>query len=679
MTKEDAKYNTPTDTNKKAALKIDIKDINNAKYIGKYVSIVGTISEKERTPFVARTQIQMTCKSNVETAICQSCQYVGKQCHTIKLDVFNAEILYFINAKEKELRSLYKQLSFIPSGCRKSGFSKYTKNQNLYRCGIVPRIDYVNSDKKSVGETVDNMYSIHVAADLFGELDVHENRDYIFSGVPHIDPNDGRLIYLIDQVIPVADDISNFDMTKEKQATLKEFQCDHTVEAIHQKNDEILREHRVNHHKIFGYGRMEYFMHMVFHSVSAFTFVNKSHFRGWLDGAIIGDSRTGKSELLEQKINQLQMGYRASCDNITQAGVMGGMSQSSIKGGQYQLKWGLLPRLDRRLVGFDEAHNPNAILIWPKLNDSRASGTVKVTKVGAPDRSTKARVRKIFIANPPSGLTTNDFYYPVEMLPQIFTTPECIARLDFLYVPRLEDSTYTIGEEDEVVFPNYCEDIDKLLLKFIYSRTVDQVEFTLEAEEYLTEKGQEIAKVSDNIRIPLIQSNEAKFTLARGAAAQAAAVCSVDDKWEKIIVHKAHAEVYVEALINNYSHESNSYFAYSHNANKKIKFENSEEFYRVCTNMRQLFDKRQGLLRFLLEENQFNFKYLVDIFAIDAFEFKKIYSGLIRYNLINAKATNSSFNKTRRGIVIFKYLLQLESWARISENHCKDWFDNLGS
>ena len=675
MTKKSER--SSTDTQKKNPKQIDIKDINDAKWIGKYVQIRGTITEKDKTPYIARTIVEMDCKSNFDSVMCSRCPHIETSHGELKLNVFDPELLYFIDGKERELATLYRNKMEIPNECKKPKFSKYSANKNLYRCSIVPCIDYVSAEKKSVGETVDNMYSIHVNAALFGDLEVYENRDYLMSGVPQINPTNGRLTFLIDNITPIADDISSFDMTEEHKKMLSSFQCEHTFKAVDLKNQEILKEKRVNHHKVFGYGRMEYFVHMVFHSVSAFTFNRSNHFRGWLDGAIIGDSRTGKSEITEQSINLHQMGYRAACDNVTQAGITGGMSQSSIKGGEYQLKWGLLPRLDRRLIVFDECHSPNAIGIWPKLNDARSSGLVKLSKVGAPDRTTKARVRKMFVANPPNGQTTRDYYNPVEMVSQIFQTPESIARLDFLYIPRVEDSTYQKGEENETVFPNYCIDIDKLLLQFIYSRTADQVVFTEEAEKYITDKAAELSAMSDGIHIPLLQANEARFTLARGAAAQAASLCSVSDNWESIVVHKAHAEVWVETLVANYNHESNNYFAYSRNAMKKIKFANSEEFFEVCGDMKSMFKGDKGLIRYILEENLFNFRFLGDITKLGQFDLKSLYSGMVRHNLIKTKATNSSFTKTRRGIAVFKYLLYNEELGLLTEKHCKEWFDNL--
>ena len=658
-------------------LKIDIKDINNAKYIGKYVEITGTLTEKDNFSFIARTELKMVCRPSDDSKTCTGCHHNPSGTHQIKLDVFNPEILTHINSKEGELKKLYKEIAYVPQDCRRSRFDKFTVNKNLYRSSIVPCIDFVSAQKKSLGETVDSMHSISIFTVLFGDLEVQENRDYRFMGVPHIDPKTQQLMFLVDRVIPIADDISSFEMNDVWKKNLSIFQCDDTFEAITAKNKEILKESRCNHHKIFGYERMEYFIHMTFHSVCAFMFAGKPHYRGWLDGAIIGDPRTGKSEIPEQMIELNQMGYRVSCDNISYAGIAGGMSQSSIKGGAYQLKWGLLPRLDRRIVFFDECKNDVAVKLWPQLNDARSSGLVKVSKIGASERATKARVRKIFSSNPPDDTTTGHYQNPVEMLQGIFKTPESIARLDYFFVPRAQDSTFKPGDEKETVIPNYyANGLNRLLIKWIYSRTAEQVIFTQEAEDYLVQMGQELAKISDDITIPLLQGNEARFTLGRGAAAQAGARASTDESWENIIVHKADCEVWVKTLIANYNHESNNYFAYSRNIIKKIRFENSQEFYEICCKMRVLFGKNVSTLQFLLEEGVCTFRQLQEM-SQDIFAIKNIYSGLIRHNLIKVKAQNSSFMKTRRGVPVFRYLMSLDNWDLLDEFQCKAWFDKL--
>jgi len=51
-----------------------------------------------------------------------------------------------------------------------------------------------------------------------------------------------------------------------------------------------------------------------------------------------------------------------------------------------------------------------------------------------------ARVRKLFIANPPrEGATTQSYDKPVEMLLDLFGTAESIARLDMFVAPSKTD------------------------------------------------------------------------------------------------------------------------------------------------------------------------------------------------------------------------------------------------
>jgi hypothetical protein len=306
---------------------------------------------------------------------------------------------------------------------------------------------------------------------------------------------------------------------------------------------------------------------------------------------------------------------------------------------------------------------------------------MRISKVGAVDRTTPARVRKLFIANPPTGTTTRDYYNPVEMLPQIFSTPECIARFDFVHIPRVEDSTRGDEDENESVQPIYFPKAHKLLMKFIYSRTANQTVFTDEATKYIEQRAEELAKLCDGIHIPLLQPNEATFTIARGAAASAAGRFSVDETGNVIIVHKADAIVWADTLAANYAHESTNYFSYSYEKNRTIKFQNSEEFFQVVADVRPLFEKVRDMPDFFLKHGTFNFKYMGEMFDIEPDKLKKIYGALIRNSLIDVRASNSSFTKTRRGIAVFKYLNKLKDdmWSFVDEEKCKNYFNTLAN
>lgn len=671
---------TPPEASVSVAAKpreIHITEVNKSENIGHLISFKGCLTEKERTPYIARTHTHMRCAPDPDKPTCQVCPHLDKGEADIGMNIYNSEILSFINQKETNIATIFRQVGQIPQSCKRTKFDKFTTNANLYRCVIIPSIEYVSAAKTSADETIDNMYEIQVNTVLFGDQVVDENKEYMYTGVPHIDPQSGLLVFLCKSAVALTDDISSYDLTPVRKRILERFQCDHTPKAIMEKNEELLREERLNHHKVFGMRRMEYFIDMAFHSVNSFTWRKKPQTRGWLDIGVIGDSRTGKSEYVERKIELYGMGFRLSGENISFAGVGGGMLQSSIKGGQHQLKWGILPRHDRRLVCFDECHTETALPIWPKLNDVRSSGVMRISKIGAVDRTSPARVRKIFIANPPTGKTTRDYYNPCEMLKEIFSTPECVARFDAVYIPRAEDSTRGDEDENETTQPIYFPNAHKQLMRFIYSRTADQVIFTKEAEKYLLEIGEELAKKCDGISLPLIQANEAPLSFARGAAAQAAKVYSVDESGQVIIVHKGHAQVWVDTLMANYAHESTNYFSYSQDMNQRIKFKNAEEFYHVCCEMRVKFDKHRDMVKYLLQNASFNFKYMGDMWDIEVADLKKINGAMIKNSLIDAKASNASFAKTRRGIAVFKYLNNQDVWSLIDEKKCKEYFAKL--
>lgn len=664
---------SPTEK-KKAPVQVTIEEVMQSRYIGKRIKVRGTLTEKDRTSYVAKIESEMNCQPS-KCATCDACPNANEAYKNVKFDVYSEEILNFISSNNKEIKTMLREAAGIPSGCRKHQFSRYSVNANLYQAGMVPCIE-ASGVNVSSAETSSDTHSIWVGIVLFGDLDVKENGNYDFVGVPLVDPKTQRQILLVEEVTPVASDMDNFVLNDDRKAILKRFQTEDTVQAIHDKTEDVLKELRVNVHGVYGYHMMEYFTRLTFNSVLGFMFQGVPHHRGWLDGAIIGDSRTGKSKIGESLMAHYQFGHKVTAENSTHAGLLGGLSPSNIKGSQHQLKWGIFPRLDRGIIFLDEVHVSAAKKMWGKLNDVRASGVARITKVGTPERSAKARLRKLWGGNPPDGRSTRDYYYPVKMLEDIFPAPETIARLDFFVCPRSDDSKITEMNDQEKIAQYYCGTADRLLIRFIASRTTEQVKFTPEAEEYLIRMGVDMSALCDGVAIPLLQANEARFTLGRGAAAVAAGRYSVDETGEVIIVHKADAVYYVQKLTENYQHESTRYFEYSRELVKTVKFEGSEEFYTVACKVKQAFSEDPGMVKQILESSMTTFKMIVDTTDMEIHKVRTLFKVLCHNDLVAAKATNSSFRKTRRGIATLRYLMGVMDQPIIQRKHCDEFFNS---
>ena len=89
--------------------------------------------------------------------------------------------------------------------------------------------------------------------------------------------------------------------------------------------------------------------------------------------------------------------------------------------------------------------------------------------------------------------------------------------------------------------------------------------------------------------------------------------------------------------------------------------------------MRVKFDKHRDMVKYLLQNASFNFKYMGDMWDIEVADLKKINGAMIKNSLIDAKASNASFAKTRRGIAVFKWrklLRQVRIFRSNSTQRC---------
>lgn len=168
---------------------------------------------------------------------------------------------------------------------------------------------------------------------------------------------------------------------------------------------------------------------------------NDAHRRGWGDVLIMGDTNQAKSHTVEHLQRYLGLGTLiAAKKTTTRAGVYGGME--SFKGRMY-VSWGIIPRLDRQLVVFDEAHGlPRDIRT--ALTAVRSSGRAEINMVGSQGtQMTWARTRKIWLPNLEDGRSMADYPVGVDAAAEFWTTPEDLRRTDVaVFVSRNESDPH---------------------------------------------------------------------------------------------------------------------------------------------------------------------------------------------------------------------------------------------
>ena len=166
--------------------------------------------------------------------------------------------------------------------------------------------------------------------------------------------------------------------------------------------------------------------------------------KGWLDTMVIGDTRTGKSQMAQRLVKTLGMGGYINGENARRTGVIGGVQRF---GDSWVITWGAIPMNDRGLLIIDEASGLDVDDI-KDLSSTRSSGAVTLNKIVKGEA--RARTRLIWLSNPRSGRNLSDFYWKgYGAFQEFIPVAEDQARFDLVLTAAREDIDVLDGIESE--------------------------------------------------------------------------------------------------------------------------------------------------------------------------------------------------------------------------------------
>lgn len=288
---------------------------------------------------------------------------------------------------------------------------------------------------------------------------------------------------------------------------------------------------------------------LAFNTVLQFNFGTFKNVRGYLDTLLISESRVGKSSTADALRRTYGLGAIASLagNSATIPGLVGGSNKTATG---YQTRAGIIPQNNRGLIIFEEFGKSDK-QISAELTDIRSSNEVRIARVSG-TITLPALVRMITLTNPK---TVNGQIKPIAAYPNGFSiltelvaAAEDIARYDMIVIlaDRGANNIDPLWEPDEP-FP---EEVYKTHIRWVWSRTPDQVIISKEMTNYIIQQANEInSKYECHIKI---FGTEAWKKIARLAIAAAAYTVSTDDTYENIIVNKEHVDFAVNFLTEIY-------------------------------------------------------------------------------------------------------------------------------
>ena len=443
------------------------------------------------------------------------------------------------NFSEAQIRDNIRELLGISKQERDIKVEKPTKD-TVYECNVTDLFEATSRDIATIEFT---------AYVLKKRLESGKKYLITYKLVPH--PYKGQqLTMIILDVEQACDSVSNFHITEEVKKNLNKFK---NLEGTCKEKLNTLSEMAKAYIGYDGYNTLIQAIDLSFHTVLEFNFGAFKNVRGYLDTLIVAESRVGKSSTAEalQRLYGLGAFTSLAGNSATIPGIIGGSTKVN---GNYQTRAGLIPMNHRGLVIFEELAKCNTNLV-KELTDIRSSNQVRIARVSG-TLTLPALVRMITLTNVKN--TTNKIKpinsYPngVDILVELIGSPEDIARYDLMLVLG-EQGNRTIDPFWEPINP-FEPEAYQTRIRWIWSRTADQVIIDKEIGHYILEKCNELNQEYDS-HIKIF-GTEAWKKVTRLAIAIAGYTVSTDETYEKIIITKEHVDTAIDYLISCYDNST---------------------------------------------------------------------------------------------------------------------------
>ncbi len=511
------------------------------EYRGKEVMVPVIVASRRDERLHYPKETRFSCDQDAGK-MCHKCALFGSGDGTVRIKDNDRRLTKMVGVNENQERLLVRKWAGIPANCPKVE-QQVVEAGTIEEVLVTPELDMVSGDD-------DSMHLIQRA--FFVGIGLDFNSSYVMRIKPVPFHKNLKIVHQIIDAVPSHDSIDAFEVTPEVVEQLEIFQAE-TGQAK-RKLAAIADQFSDHVTKIWDRRLLHIGMDLVWHSVLEFEFDDKLIRRGWLEAIVIGDTRTGKSEIATQFLRHFGYGEMVSGENTSYAGLVGGAVKFDEA---WFVKWGRLPLNDRRLIVIDEITGMDVEDI-AKMSNVREAGIADVTKIET--QKAMARTRALWISNVrPPRQDLSDFDYGCLALTDIIGMPEDIARFDYsMSAARDEVSPEIVNKTHHPTSDLlYTSELSSLLVRWVWSRTSESITFERGAIDACYMHAIEMGASYDTA-LPLVMSENQRIKLARISAAIAGRLFSTDDG-ENLIVTSEHVQVARDLLDAFYSSPSFGY------------------------------------------------------------------------------------------------------------------------
>lgn len=519
---------------------------------GKPLSMRVTITGKRYPTYMVPRDFTLTCNMKAGKK-CEFCpmqeEHEGEW--DVSIDEKDPIILKVVGFSDNEMLNAFRD-RFSIQRCTMLKIDR-NKDMSVEELYVRPAIDQHQQDPTTSDYTNRKILSV-------GRHDSQANNTVRVRGTIHPNPKTQHNEFLAYDVTNTDTAIDTFQLTDTAIEQMKVFQTRNPLKKLRLISDDLA----MHVTKIYGRPELHALMDLTWHSMTSFTFMGDVVPKGWLDVLVVGDTRTGKSEVASRLANHYQAGEMVSCEAATFSGIVGGLQQMGNK--EWEISWGALPLNDRRLVVLDEVSGLSHEQI-SQMSSIRSSGVAELIKIRT--ERTLSRTRVIWLGNSRDGGRMAQYAHGVHAVRPLIGNMEDVARFDLAMAVaadevRSEDINKAHTDSRRHV---YTSEACSQLVHWVWSRKPDQIEWEEGAEDRVLELAVDMGDryIEDP---PLVQAANVRFKIARVAVAIAARTFSTTRDYQKVRVNLSHVEAAVKFMDTIYGMDS---FGYKEHSAEKIQ------------------------------------------------------------------------------------------------------------
>lgn len=511
---------------------INLWDVPQGRYHGRDLSCRVISSGQYDMPMRTPSAVEWKCNGAVEgNKLCEVCPLSGRSGYWT-LDESNLQaVMELVDVNHEQQRKTIHKLIHMPTKCPNGEYTIMAR-QEVRKIIFTPDMETEFKDVEQYAYVVGH--------------DLEDGMRYRVFFRSYAHPLDDQRVFMIVHKSDVSDNALNtFQMTDTLKEQLKVFQGN-PFEKMRERVEQV-------HGLTRTFRPPDMIVHAVnimYHSPLTFLF-NDNDLKGYPEGLIVGESRTGKSETTRRMMEHYGIGNMVAVKGATTAGLLGGAEKATHGG--FRIAWGTIPRNNRGIVFLDELSGMSKD-VMASLTDMRSSGTATVHKIST--GKAPAQTRMLWLSNPrvQSNGTSKDIReYPsgVDVVMDLVGSDEDIARFDFcMLIVRQEGSS--VSPLDRPKLSALPSELYRNLIYWVWSRKKEQIVIDPSNQDYLIQVTNQLNQQFDS-RIKFL-GVEAWKKLARIAVACAGATFSTIDG-ETLVVERTHIDWAAEFLRKCYDND----------------------------------------------------------------------------------------------------------------------------